>query len=630
MVRYAWALAVVWTALFLVSAAWNVWRTTRATEELALSETRAHVDRERAFNLWAAELGTVYAPVGEDLSPNALLDFRAERDIQTPAGKRLTLVSPHFMLPHSDRISAGLGELRERLTSLKPVDPSKTPDAWERAALTAFENGRSEFSEVSNADGRPYLRLMIPLPVEEDCLACHGRQGYVVGDIRGGLEAWTDLTPYLAAASRELVAIHVTHSVLWLTGLAGIGIGARRLARSIAERDSAEEERRKIEAQVLQTQKLESLGVLAGGIAHDFNNLLTGVLGHASLAMELLPAAAPAFPLIERVERAALRAAELTRQMLAYVGRGVLSVEPLDLNQVVTEMVDLLDVSRSKKATLEYHLADALPAIEADAANIRQVVMNLITNASEALGDGCGTISVATGVRQCDEPYLHESWLHESLPAGPYVFLEIVDTGCGMDRQTLQRIFDPFFTTKFTGRGLGLAAVLGIVRRHRGAIKVESTPSSGTTVRVLFPLAKLPSAAPADKTLPAEARSANGTVLVVDDEPEVLEVARLSLTHLGFRVLCAADGRAALEVFRAHAREIDAVLLDLSMPHMSGEQVYEELRRVRPELPVVLASGHPEQELAERFAGTGHVGFLQKPYHASALAKKLRQVMTDG
>ena len=624
LLKYVWIVVAVWTAIIVTSVVWNMSRTWNATHALAITATRAHLDQERLSNLWAVKLGTVYAPVTEQLGPNPSLSFHADRDIQTPAGEPLTLLSPHQMLPHLDATHSGVGTIQERLTSLKPVDPLNGPDAWQRVALNAFNRGETEHSQFVTVDGRPYLRMIKPLIVERGCLPCHGRQGYRPGDIRGGLEAWTDVTSYRETAVHEMTTIGATHVAFWLLGLAGIAVGRRRMTRSIAEQQQAEAERHKLEVQVQQTQKLESLGVLTGGIAHRFNNLLTGVLGNASLALETLPARSAEWMLVDRAQRAAQRAAELTRQMLAYTGKGPFTLDLVDINRLVDEMVDLLEVPLSKQARLSYNLGEDVPLIEADAAHIRQVVLNLVTNASEAIGDRNGTVSVSTGTLECDTAYLTETWLHDGLPAGRYVYVDVADDGCGMAPDTVARRFDPFFTTKFTGRGLGLGVVLGIVRGHRGAIKVQSQRGVGTTFRVLFPEARRAAAPdPAVAPVPLAGRRAS-TVLVVDDEPEVLKVASLSLNRSGFRVLTAGDGQAALDVFREHWRDIDAVLLDLLLPRVSGEQVFQEMRRVRPDVRVIVSSGCSAEDASGQFDGTGFAGFIQKPYLASTLAERVR------
>jgi len=397
----------------------------------------------------------------------------------------------------------------------------------------------------------------------------------------------------------------------------------------VAERRRAEEQQRELESKIQHTQKLESLGVLAGGIAHDFNNILMGVLGNASLALAQLPAESPGRDCIQNVETAATRAAELSKQMLAYSGRGRFVVERLNLSRLVREMSRLLESSISKKALLRCELPDDLPPVEADATQLRQIAMNLITNASDALGEDGGVLTVATGVAQADRAYLADTFIADDLPQGDYVYLEVSDTGCGMDEETVARIFDPFFSTKPEGRGLGMAAVLGIVRGHGGAIKVYSEPGSGTTVKVLFPAAAgSANATDAARTLGAEGEwQGSGTVLVADDEPAVLQVAKMTLEMAGFSVLEAKDGQEAVNLFRERADEIVAVLLDMTMPRMSGEQAYSELRRLRPNVAVILSSGFNEQDATSRLAGKGFAAFIQKPYRPAELVEQLRQVL---
>ncbi len=404
---------------------------------------------------------------------------------------------------------------------------------------------------------------------------------------------------------------------------------AERRAEKVVEREQSETERRELEARIRQMQKTESLGVLAGGVAHDFNNLLMGVLGNADLALLRLPPTSPIRDHLTAITQATHRAADLTRQMLAYSGKGKFLVESLDLSCLIEEIDHLLSASVSKKAEIGYHLVQNLPAVEADATQIRQVIMNLIANAAEAIGEGSGTISISTGAMDCGRTYLMQSYLDENLPAGTYVYVEVTDTGSGMDEQTRAKIFDPFFTTKFTGRGLGLAAVLGIVRGHRGAINVSSEPQRGTTIRVLFPACPRPTAAPSvpGPELEVPDWRSHGFVLVVDDEEAVLTVAKDMLETLGFEVLAAVDGHQAVEVFRRRADEIRLVLLDMAMPRMDGEEAFLEIRRIRSDARVLLSSGYNEQTATNRFAGRGLAGFIQKPYRLAALREKIRQVL---
>jgi PAS domain S-box-containing protein len=404
-------------------------------------------------------------------------------------------------------------------------------------------------------------------------------------------------------------------------------LGSVYVARDISERRRAEEERANLAAQMLEVQKLESLGVLAGGIAHDFNNLLMAVLGNADLALAFLSPASPARPNVEEIVRASHRAADLCRQMLAYSGKGQFVVGRYDLSEIVREMAQMLEVSVSKKATLRYSFGAELPPVEADVTQLRQVIMNLITNASEALGNRSGIISISTGINNCDRAYLSESFLDDNLPEGRYVFLEVSDTGAGMDEETRRRIFEPFFTTKFTGRGLGLAVVLGIVRGHHGAIKVYSEPGKGTSFKILLPAMAW---APEDR-VPSTLKSAplphGGTVLLVDDDAKVRQVASQMLTLLGFKVLTAAHGREALDVFRGSGSEIDCVILDLTMPEMSGDEVFRELRHLKNDVCVILSSGYNEQDVTQRFVGKGLAGFIQKPYTMANLQETLNRLL---
>jgi PAS domain S-box-containing protein len=403
---------------------------------------------------------------------------------------------------------------------------------------------------------------------------------------------------------------------------------SRSVLRDITELKRAERERRVLEARIQQAQKSESLAVLAGGIAHDFNNLLVSVLGNAELALDDLPPASPARERIDDIDTAARHAAELCRQMLAYSGKAQSVVEPIDLNQTVRETAHLLEASISKKITLRYDLADDLPAIEASATQIRQVLVNLVTNAAEAIGDESGVISITANTMEHDraDPEMH--YLCEQLHADVCICLEIYDTGCGMDEETVEKVFDPFFSTKFAGRGLGLAAVQGIVRGHRGAIAVDSEPGRGTTFRVLLP--GLGERARAAKAEPAAAKDwcGGGTVLVVDDEEMVREVVRHMLKKVGFSVMTAADGHEAVELYRQHSSEIVCVILDLTMPQMGGEETFRELRRIRDDVPVIVYSGYGEREVVSRFAGARALGFIEKPFQSMQLVRKLREALT--
>jgi PAS domain S-box-containing protein len=409
---------------------------------------------------------------------------------------------------------------------------------------------------------------------------------------------------------------------------------AHRLAEELVEKEQIARRAAEFsEAQSRHVQKLESIGVLAGGIAHDFNNLLHVVLGNADIALSNLAAGSPAREPIEEVVRATLRAADLTRQLLAYSGKGAFVVRHLDLSTEVREMATLLRTGISKQATLAWELSPVLPAVSADPTQIRQIVMNLITNASDALGDRPGTITLRTGVTRLED--LDDQHFGVRVEGedpvdgsdGPLVYLEIGDTGSGMTPDTLSRIFDPFFSTKFTGRGLGLAAVMGIVRSHHGLIRVRTAPGEGTAFRVLFPAVTGTARKIGKATAGRSDWQGSGTILVVEDEEGVREVAERILQEIGFQTIGAEDGRRALEIMDEVGDSVTAVLLDLSMPRMGGAETFRRLRALRPELPILMMSGYTEQVVAPQFSGSGPgvTGFLQKPFLAEDLIAVLRR-----
>jgi len=394
----------------------------------------------------------------------------------------------------------------------------------------------------------------------------------------------------------------------------------------ITQRRREEHERLRLEAQVLQAQKLESLGVLAGGIAHDFNNILMGILGNVDLALAGLSEVSPVRPLLEQSIQAAHRAADLCKQMLAYSGKGRFVIQAINLTELIREMTQMLEVSISKKALLRHYLDESLSLIEADATQVRQTIMNLVINASEAIGDRDGIISIKTGLVRCDQDYLRSAQFHGDLQGGHYVYFEVTDNGCGMDAATIEKIFDPFFTTKFTGRGLGLAAVLGVVRGHRGALKVYSEPGKGTIFKVLFPTASVSAEMTSAKPTTTARWKGSGTILLIDDEEIVLAVGQKMLKSLGFNVMTANDGREAVQMVRRHTHEIRCVIIDLTMPHMDGEETFRELRRTHPDICVIMSSGYNEQEVISRFVGKNVAAFIQKPYGLAELTETMKKV----
>ena len=401
----------------------------------------------------------------------------------------------------------------------------------------------------------------------------------------------------------------------------GQRIGLIILAEDLTQRVQAEEGMR-------QMQKMESLGVLAGGIAHDFNNLLVAMLGQTSLALAKSRPESLSRPHIQKAVTAAERAAQLTQQLLAYSGRGQFQVAPLNLNSLIEENSHLFAATIPKHIHLRTSLSNSLPLIEADLAQMQQVIMNLIINAAEAIGDKSGTITIVTDVQHL-EPNDHKYWHYTVTPMapGPYVTLELHDDGSGITSQTLSRIFDPFFTTKPTGHGLGLAAVIGIVKGHRGGLTVYSEVGKGTTFKLLLPSSGTTSI-PDKPDRAEESGILPGRVLVIDDEATVRDAVIDILGLAGVDVIAAADGETGLALYQTHMADIFLVVLDLSMPGWSGEQTLRELRQVNPEVRIILSSGYNEIEATQRFVGKALTGFLQKPYSAETLLSAVKQHLT--
>ena len=384
--------------------------------------------------------------------------------------------------------------------------------------------------------------------------------------------------------------------------------------------------RRRLEQELRQAQKMEAVGRLAGGVAHDFNNLLTVIMGNAlMLRKSRCWSGLGESEELDAVVQASETAADLTRQLLSYSGKGQVLVEPIDLSDCIRGLATLLRAAVSKNVAIRLELAPDLPAVESDRSQIQQIATNLVLNAAEAIGnDNPGVVHVATRLRRLTSPDSADRITGERLPAGTYVALEVSDTGCGMDGATASRIFDPFFTTKLAGRGLGLPAVAGAVKAQGGGIELETAPGAGSRFCVLLPASTMEAAPPAAAP---EGHSGSGTILVVDDEAAIRNLALKALSRFGYEVFSARDGREAIEVFQAHADQIDAVLLDMSMPVLGGKQALEALRALRPSVPVVLMSGYSEEEVLGDFASGPRLVFLRKPFSIAALSEAVRSVM---
>ncbi len=399
------------------------------------------------------------------------------------------------------------------------------------------------------------------------------------------------------------------------------------IARDITERKKEAEKRFNLEKQILQSQKLESLGVLAGGIAHDFNNILMAVLGHAELALMDITPFSSSFNNLKEIEKASKKASKLCSQMLTYTGRSSYELEKVNINSLIEDMIHLVKTIITKKAVLNISLQENIPYINADPSQISQVIMNLIINSSDAIGDNKGVISISTGSAVFDSEYFTKTELFNEMIPGKYVYFEISDTGCGISTEEKGRIFEPFFTTKFTGRGLGLSAVLGIVRSHKGSIKIYSEKDKGSNFKVLIPAAENGdnNEGASDKLKKKEAWKGSGTVLFVDDEESLRLLGSDMLANIGYKVITAVDGADAVEIFKKRYKEIDLVILDLTMPNMDGSQAFSEIRNIKKDIKVIIASGYSLNDVTARFSGKKLVGIIQKPYTSD----KMREILKN-
>jgi PAS domain S-box-containing protein len=405
-------------------------------------------------------------------------------------------------------------------------------------------------------------------------------------------------------------------------------VAAIALGQDITENKDAEAERLDLQKQLFKAQKLESIGILAGGVAHDFNNMLMVIMGSLELTVLGLPQGSKLISNIKRAIETCTKAADLTRQLLAYSGQGKYMVEKISLSNVVKDNISLFESSISRNIRMISKLDKNLPYIEADRTQVQQVIMNLILNAAEAIGDNNGTVTLASGAMRYDEKMLKKSVFDEKPKPGVYVFFEVTDTGCGMDEKTKEKMFEPFFSTKFTGRGLGLAAIHGILRNHGGNIFVQSAPGVGSTIRVLFPAAhQVEEGAVELPSVSSGKKGVSGTVLLVDDEENVRYITSEFLTQLGFEVLVAKGGEEALKIYQQRRDTIDVVLLDYLMPDLDGVATFDGLKKMRPDCRVILSSGYSEEEATRRFDGRGLSGFIQKPYKIDKLRVIVEKAM---
>jgi PAS domain S-box-containing protein len=433
--------------------------------------------------------------------------------------------------------------------------------------------------------------------------------------------------------SEELMMKKKDGSLIWcnLVGQAidpqNMDEGAIWIIQNISERKQAEEERRQLEQQFHQAQKLESLGVLAGGIAHDFNNILTVIMGHCYMAREDMLSELNYKSTFKQIETAGNRATELCRQMLSYAGKSPMEQTRVNLSLLLDEVIKMLQAAIKKNVSIELNLECDVPEIKGDTGQIQQIVMNLIINAAEAIGEAHGTIKVVLTKTDLKEYQTESDTFGNTIKVGRYACLEVTDTGCGMDEETQKRVFEPFFTTKFTGRGLGMSAIHGIIKSHDGALQLTSKPGVGTTFKVYIPV---PVAS--DYTVPASTATVlleetSGTILMVEDEELLRVMGKELLDAYGFTTMTASNGSEALEIYRERGSRIDVILLDLIMPVMGGIEAYHELRKINPTIPIIICSGYGVESVDHAIKNDPNARFMHKPYKPEELRGVLVRMM---
>ncbi len=732
------SLMLGWTAIIIISLAWNLYHNHLNILEKARIEALTLYELNLAYRNWAAGHGGVYVPVTETFQPNPYLKA-PQREVTTKSGKELTLVNPAWMNRQVFEILGRQSPLpiRSHLTSLKFVNPANKPDAWEEEALRAFEQGSTEASATMQVDGNEYQRVMKPFVAEQGCLTCHGHQGYAVGDVRGGISIAVPLKPYFVAELQERRTIGLTHAVLWCIGFGGILLATRTFAKQQALLAGSEEkyrllfennphpmwvhdqdtlrflavnnaaqqaygysreeflsmtfadirpaedipapagnsahttagfdaggvwrhrkkdgntifveiaahpvvfadhrarlvtatditERRQLEGQLRQAQKMEAVGQLAGGVAHDFNNILTAISGYGNLLLMKLQADDPLRHNVEQILSSSERAARLTQSLLTYSRKQIINPKPVDINALVNRIALLLRRLIGEDIDLRTKLADARLMVMADSVQIDQALMNLSTNARDAMPSG-GSLLIETARTVLDDDFKK---LHAFGGKGAFALISITDTGLGMDEATRQRIFDPFFTTKDVGRGtgLGLAMVYGIVKQHNGLITVYSEPGNGSCFRIYLPLMPGDDSREDDVAAALPVPRGAETVLLAEDDDAVRNLTRTVLEQFGYRVIEARDGEDAVAKFSENADTVSLAILDVVMPKKNGLDTYNRLQELKPGIKALFMSGYTADIIHKKGILEKGLLFISKPSSPGDLLRKVREAL-DG
>ncbi len=670
---YAYIIAAAWTVVIICSFSWYYYQHTNEVLSIGRAEAEAAFGRDVLYRRWSTWHGGVYVPVTPETPPNPYLAHVPERDITTPSGKALTLINPAYMTRQVYEMANREERLgRGHITSLKTLRPENRPDPWEEKALRSFETGVREVLEVQILEGKAYMRLIRPIFTEKGCLKCHGIQGYREGDIRGGISVSVPISAIKDVTRKQIIGGAVTHGFLWVLGLGALGVGARKLSTSavalleseqryreltdnlhlqtaqleeeiaerqvakealqeqaamleeeITERRVAQDENERLQSQLLQAQKMESIGRLAGGVAHDFNNMLTVILGYTEMSKRLLPEGHRVRDNLREIMKAAERSRDITRQLLAFSRKEVISPKPVDLNRVILDTEKSIARLIGEDIILRFHPGIGLWLIKIDPSQIDQIFVNLAVNARDAMPNG-GNLTIETDNTRIDKAFCSG---YLDIQPGEYVQLTISDSGIGMDRETQSHIFEPFFTTKELGKGtgLGLATVYGIVTQNNGFINVYSEPGHGTTFKVYFP--RLLEVHAMEMTSAQPSFAGSGTVLLVEDDETVRRMTIQMLETMGYRVLQADTPQKAIDLCEQMGASIDIILTDVIMPGMNGKQMYEKIASIRPGIRVLFMSGYSSDVIVQRGVIEEGMHFIQKPFDMNSLNHKIGETL---
>ena len=629
--RYIFLAFVFLTLIFISSLVWNIIQNNKHILDLAKDRANAYFEKEDAIRKWASLHGGIYVPTNERTPPNPHLSHVPERDIETPSGKRLTLMNPAYMMrqmneeyPHA-RVSG-------HITSLKLMRPENEADEWEKKALKSFERSIKVVSKVTEFKGEPYLRLMKPLIVKKGCLKCHAIMGYKVGDIRGGTSVSISLVQFYKVRDKSNIALVLSHFIFWILGISVLVFIYYRQKQRIYEQDKARLEKEEFQARLVQSQKMEVIGILAGGVAHDFNNLLTVINGYAEMALDNIDKDNKLYKDLTAILAAGNRAKTITGQLLAFSRKQVYNPELLNINELISSMDRMLRRLIGEDIKVETVFADNLPNIKADKSQLEQIFINLIVNSRDALRavkkpDYQKKITIETGQVFLDKEYIVK---HQGSVEGQHIFFAVSDNGIGMVEQTKQKVFEPFFTTKekYKGTGLGLSMIYGIVKQNNSSIYVYSEPDEGTIFKIYW-LATEEKRNDKNTEIDKKLLHGNENILIVEDDKEVCHFAGKSLASLGYKVLKAENGQIALDLIKSKKPELDLIITDLVMPELNGKEFADKVRKILPDIKVIFVSGYTDNHIVHNGLLEEGVNFIHKPYSMKILASTVHKVLDE-